>query len=450
MNLKRLLAVLAILILIAIAFVWYSGKDVNLKLARPVPAIGNDSIISVQAADPKGIKSFAAAVEQNGQSQTVYQDETRSNQASRVYTFSAGKKQASFLKEGPAKLVFKASSNDFRGRTTTLSQDIQVVLRPPSIVADGRQHYLNQGGSELVTMDLGGSWTEAGVRAGRYFAGSFAMPGEPDNSNNRFSLFPYPWDLSPDTIPVAFVRNIAGTEATATFWVKVFPKKFRESNIELNDRQLQKVDNELDPDGTGSLIERFVKLNREMRRANNQQIYDLRTNTESRMLWSGPFEPMKGARESYFADRRSYFYHGQKVDEQVHLGFDLAQTTNMPVLAANSGKVIYADRLGIYGNCVILDHGYTLQTLYGHMSKIGVKVGDTIQKGQQIGVSGLTGMAFGDHVHFSMLIAGIQVNPIEWWDEHWIHDRILSKIGPHEPSSPAVPSRKALRRSSRR
>jgi len=79
-----------------------------------------------------------------------------------------------------------------------------------------------------------------------------------------------------------------------------------------------------------------------------------------------------------------------------------------------------------------------------------VKVGDTIQKGQQIGVSGSTGMAFGDHVHFSMLIAGIQVNPIEWWDEHWIHDRILSKIGPHEPSSPAVPSRKALRRSSRR
>ena len=450
LNLKRFLAILAILILIALGFVWYSGKEVNVKLARPTPAIGADSVISVQASGPKGMKSFSASVEQDGQSQTVYHDETRSNQTSRVYTFSAGKKQASFLKEGPAKLILKAESNDFRGRTTTLSQDIQVVLRPPSIVADGRQHYLNQGGAELVTLDLGGSWTDAGVRVGQYSAGSFAMPGEPENSNNRFSLFPYPWDLSPDTMPIAFVRNIAGTEATTTFWVKVFPKKFRESNIELNDRELQKVDSELDPDGTGSLIERFVRLNREMRRANNQQIYDLRTKTENRMLWSGPFEPMKGARESYFADRRSYFYKGHKVDEQVHLGFDLAQTSNMPVLAANSGKVIYADQLGIYGNCVILDHGYTLQTLYGHMSKIGAKVGDVIQKGQQIGVSGSTGMAFGDHVHFSMLIAGIQVNPIEWWDEHWIHDRILSKIGPHEPSSPAVPSRTALRRSSRR
>jgi murein DD-endopeptidase MepM/ murein hydrolase activator NlpD len=448
-NLKHVAAAAAILILIVFGFVWFSGKEVNLKLARPVPAIGNDSIISVQAGGPKGVKSFSASVEQNGQSQTVYHDETRSTQTNRVYTFSAGKKEAAFLKEGPAKLILEASSNDFRGRTTALSQDIQVVLRPPSIVADGRQHYINQGGAELVILDVGGSWTEAGVRVGRYSAGSFPMPGQPENSNTRFSLFPYPWDLSPDTIPGAFVRNIAGTEATTTFWVKVFPKKFRESNIELNDRQLQKVDSELDPEGTGSLIDRFVKLNREMRRANNQQIYDLRTKTENRMLWSGPFEPMKGARESYFADRRSYFYNGRKVDEQVHLGFDLAQTTNMPVLAANSGKVIYADRLGIYGNCVILDHGYTLQTLYGHMSKIGVKVGDTIQKGQSMGASGLTGMAFGDHVHFSMLIAGIQVNPIEWWDEHWIHDRILSKLGTQDPS-PAVPSRKALRRSSRR
>ena len=450
LHLKRVLAVIALLILLVLGFVWFSGKSVDLKLARAVPAIGNDSIISVQAGGPNGVKSFSASVEQNGQSQTVYQDETRSKQSNRVYTFSAGKKQASFLKEGPARLIVNAASNDFRGRTTTLSQDIQVVLRPPSIVADGKQHYINQGGSELVTLDLGGSWTEAGVRVGRYSAGSFPMPGQPDNSNSRFSLFPYPWDVSPDTIPVAFVRNIAGTEATTTFWVKIFPKKFRESNIELNDRELQKVDSELDPEGTGSLIERFVKLNREMRRANNQQIYDLRMKTENRILWSGPFEPMKGARESYFADRRSYFYNGRKVDEQVHLGFDLAQTTNMPVLAANSGKVIYADRLGIYGNCVILDHGYTLQTLYGHMSKISVKVGDTIQKGQAMGLSGSTGMAFGDHVHFSMLIAGLQVNPIEWWDEHWIHDRILSKIGPQDPSSPALPSRKALRRSSRR
>jgi murein DD-endopeptidase MepM/ murein hydrolase activator NlpD len=190
-----------------------------------------------------------------------------------------------------------------------------------------------------------------------------------------------------------------------------------------------KVVGELDPGGTGNLVDRFVRLNRQLRRENSQTIYNLRTNTEKKILWSGPFIPVKGTRESFFADRRNYVYNGRKVDEQVHLGYDLAQTQNSPVKAANSGKVIYADRLGLYGNCVIIDHGYSLQSLYGHMSKLLVKVGDTVAKEQQIGVSGATGMAFGDHVHFSMMISGIQVDPKEWWDEHWIHDRILSKIG---------------------
>jgi Peptidase family M23 len=436
--LKKVLAVVAAVVVIVLGFVWFSGKHVNLKLVKAVPAIGTETPLRVEADSPDGVKSFLALVEQDGQSATVYQDKTRSKQASRIYTFVAGKKAAGFLKEGPAKLILKAKANDFRAASTELSQDIQVVLRPPTIVADGRQHYINQGGAELVVLDVGGNWTGAGVRVANYSAGTFPMPGEPDTSSHRFSLFPYPWDVSPNTTALAFARNAAGTEVTTTFWTKVFPKKFRESKIELNDRELQKVVGELDPEGSGSLVDRFVKINREMRRANAQQIYDLRNNTEKRILWSGPFIPVKGARESYFADRRSYFYNGRKVDEQVHLGYDLAQTTNMAVKAANSGKVIYADRLGIFGNCVIIDHGYSLESLYGHMSRIGVKVGDMVQKEQQIGVSGATGMAFGDHVHFSMLIAGVQVDPKEWWDEHWIHDRILSKIGPQGSAQEAA------------
>jgi murein DD-endopeptidase MepM/ murein hydrolase activator NlpD len=427
--LKRIVAVLAIAGLAVLGWFWFSGKEAELKFARPVPAIGTVTPIVVEVDDPAGVKSFSASVEQGGQSQIVYEDKTKSRQKARVYSFTAGKQQAAFLKEGTAKIVIKTRTNDFRGATKTISQDVQVVLKPPTIVADGRQHYINQGGAELVTLDLGGNWTEAGVHVANYSAGSFPMPGEPDNSNHRFSLFPFPWNVAEDTIPVAFVRNSTGTEVTTNFWTKIFPKTFRSSNIQLNDKNMQKVVGELDPGGTGSLADRFVKLNRGLREANSQTIYDLRKNTENRILWSGPFVPVKGARESYFADRRSYFYNGKKIDEQVHLGYDLAQTANTPVKAANSGKVIYADRLGIYGNCVIIDHGYSLQSLYGHMSKIDVKVGDRVAKEQQIGISGSTGMAFGDHVHFSMLVAGYQVDPKEWWDEHWIHDRILSKIG---------------------
>jgi murein DD-endopeptidase MepM/ murein hydrolase activator NlpD len=427
--LKIVTAALVALVLLIFGFVWFSGKSPTLKFVQPVTAVGAATQVSVEVNDPHGLKSFTAQLEQDGQTQVLMADKKATPEPVRIYGFLAGKKQAAFLKEGSATLVVTAKSNDFRGATQDLTQKVQVILRPPTIVADGRQHYINQGGAELVTLDLDGNWTDAGVRSGKYAAGTFALPGQPENSNHRFSLFPYPWDLSPDIEPVAYARNDAGTEVTASFWVKVFPKQFRKSDIQLNDRNIQKVVGELDPDGTGSPIDRFVKINREMRKVNAQTIYDLRTNTEHRILWSGPFIPIKGTRESYFADDRSYYYQGKKVDEQVHLGFDLAQTTNMNVTAANSGKVIYADRLGIYGNCVVLDHGYSLQTLYGHMSRIDVKVGEMVQKQQHIGVSGATGMAFGDHVHFSMLIAGVQVNPIEWWDEHWIKDRILSKIG---------------------
>jgi len=86
--------------------------------------------------------------------------------------------------------------------------------------------------------------------------------------------------------------------------------------------------------------------------------------------------------ESRFADDRTYTWQGKKVDEQTHLGFDLAKVAHAPVPAANDGKVIFADNLGIYGNCIVIDHGFGLQTIYGHMSQFEVKKGDLVKKGR--------------------------------------------------------------------
>jgi murein DD-endopeptidase MepM/ murein hydrolase activator NlpD len=156
---------------------------------------------------------------------------------------------------------------------------------------------------------------------------------------------------------------------------------------------------------------------------------DLRLKTEGRFLWSRPFRQLANTQvEAQFADHRRYLYRGAKVAEQDHLGFDLAATANVPVVAANDGKVAFADFLGIYGNCVVIDHGYALQSIYGHLNTIGVKAGDAVKQGQEIGRSGSTGLAGGDHLHFSMQVDGVQVNPTEWWDEHWIHDRVLLKF----------------------
>src|SRR4029077_10423333 len=111
------------------------------------------------------------------------------------------------------------------------------------------------------------------------------------------------------------------------------------------------------------------------------------------------------------------------------LGFDLAVTANVPVVAANAGKVVNASWLGIYGNWVIIDPVMCVASLYGPLSSFEVGVGDSVTKGQTIGRSGMTGLAGGDHLHFTMLANGRMVNPVEWWDAHWIQDRVLRKLG---------------------
>ena len=147
------------------------------------------------------------------------------------------------------------------------------------------------------------------------------------------------------------------------------------------------------------------------------------------MLWKEPFRQLANSKvESGFADHRAYLYNDNEIDQQVHLGFDLASTRNAAILSANSGTVVYADYLGIFGNCVVIDHGMGLQSLYAHLSSINVSKGHYVEQNQELGRSGQTGLAGGDHLHFTMLLHGYPVNPIEWWDPNWIEDRILLKL----------------------
>jgi hypothetical protein len=401
----------------------------------PVKAIGASTPVKVEVTSAYGLRLFTAVLEQNGARYTVFEQHkparrvlfVRHREAPRVIGFPAGKQQAPALKAGKATLIVEAQSNDFLGRTISATFDLDVVLEPPRLVVDEAQHYINQGGSELVTFTVSGDWSEAGVKVGPYAFRSFQMPGRP--KNERFSLFGFSWDLPVDTVPHVYARNAAGTEVTGRFWFKVFPKPFRTRDLEITDAFLDKVVNQIDPAGKGDLLTRFLRINRDLRKQNNQALADLRLKTEERVLWNGPFLQLANSQvEAHFADVRSSVYKGKKVDQQVHLGYDLAVTAHVPVVAANDGRVVWAADLGIYGNCIVLDHGYGLQSIYGHLSSFDVKAGDVVKKGQAMGHSGSTGLAGGDHLHFSMQVDGVQVNPVEWFDAHWIRDRILSKL----------------------
>jgi hypothetical protein len=436
-KVKAIIAVAALAIVLTVGLVAMSNHTA-LSMTPAVKVVGISTPVVVTVTNPHGVRHVAAWLEQNGARYPLYEENSPANrvfwsrhQPPRSVTFEAGRNKAPVLKEGKARLLVEAVSNDLRGSTDSAAYDLDVVLTPPRVIPDDLQHYINQGGMELVTFTATGSWNEAGVKVGKYTFRSFPLSG--GGPDQRFAMFAYPWDLPSETTPTVYARNQAGTEAAGRFWFKLFPKKFRVRDFEINDALMEKLVTSVDPTGQlapgPDLLSRFLKINGEMRQKNNQQMADLRFKSEEKILWSGPFIHY-GKEEADFADVRNYIYHGKKVDQQVHLGFDLSDVQNAPVNAANDGRVVWAADLGIFGNCIVLDHGYALQSIYGHLRQIDVKVGEMVKKGQKMGIAGQTGLAGGVHVHFSMQIDGVQTNPREWWDEHWIKDRVMSKLEP--------------------
>jgi murein DD-endopeptidase MepM/ murein hydrolase activator NlpD len=277
----------------------------------------------------------------------------------------------------------------------------------------------------------------SGVRVGKVEYPGFDAGGSDKTIKAAFFALLYDQDMK--SAIVAFARDEAGNEAHATFIDNVFPKPFKKSRIELDDRFMNRVVPEIiqhspelktaAPAEGGDMLDGFLKVNGELRKMNGDQIAALAAKTAPTRLWMGPFVQLGNSQvEAKFADHRTYVYKGKEVDQQDHLGFDLAVTANVAIVAANNGQVVHASWLGIFGNCVIIDHGMGVQSLYGHLSSIDVKVGDRVTKGQTIGRSGMTGLAGGDHLHFTMLVGGHPVNPVEWWDPHWIKDRVERKL----------------------
>ena len=426
---KAILVVIAIVVLAPIVYVVARSATPVVDLTSPVTSLGQATPIAVHVHDPRGVSKLSATVEQNGTQYAVWQSAQPSSAADTTFSFTAGVKTTPQLRDGKAKLIVEATSNDLLRKTARLERAVTVVTQPPTISVDSDQHYLYLGMADLATFNVSGGWTEAGVRVGDQTYRAWPMPG---GKPGFFSLYAFAWNMPLGTIPLAYASNGTGNDVTSPLVVQ-FPKKeqpkYTVHDLQVSDTFMQKVVGELDPNGSGDPVARFVRINSEMRRANNKTLSDLRFKTADRFLWSQPFTRQSHSQaESTFADLRNYIYQGKKIDQQVHLGYDLAVTQHVGVEASNDGRVVYAAPLGIYGNCIVVDHGYGLQTIYGHLSHIAVHEGDMVKRGQVMGQSGMTGMAGGDHIHFAMQLDGVQIDPKEWWDSHWIQDHIAKRV----------------------
>jgi murein DD-endopeptidase MepM/ murein hydrolase activator NlpD len=336
------------------------------------------------------------------------------------------------LHEGPATLEVWARDDFWRpwrlGDKPSATFPITVDLTPPKLEILAVTTYLYQGGAGLVAFRVSEA-ARATVSVGPAVVPSF--PIGPPERGGRVALIPLFHDIAPATPITIAAQDEAGNAVTSGVAAEVRPRRFPKDTIEIRDAFLQAKVPELlpQPPAGQSLVDSFLVINRDQRKQAELTKRELGAKTAATPLWEGAFvQPRNTKVFSNFAETRTYVHNGRTIDTQVHFGFDLASTKQSPVPAANKGVVAFAAPLTIYGNTVIVDHGLGLQTLYAHLSSIGVKVGDAVGKGQELGRSGATGLAIGDHLHYEVLLHGFSVTPVEWWDAKWIRDRIAKPL----------------------
>ena len=435
----------------------FSTEAPAIKLTQQIKGIGKQTEIEFTVRDKEyALKSVSVDVQQGNRSFSVPAASEIHNApsppwwkiwaghaaSSGVFKAQIGHGHIPDLKEGHATLEIVATNDSwghfFKGGRSELRLGLPVRLHAPKIDVLTTQVYVDQGGCDLVLFKVSPGTAKSGIEVGKYFFPSW--PVKKSLPDTRMCLFAYPYNMDPKTPAHIIARDDAGNETVSSFSYEVTPEKFRKGKINLSDSFMERVVPPIlshNPDlrDQGNLLQNYLMINRRLRMIESQLLVAYSEKTAPEFLWTKPFLRFPHSKvEAHFADYRTYYYNGQVVDHEVHLGYDLASTAHAPIPAANSGVVVFAHYFGIYGNAILIDHGCGLQTLYGHLSSFAVKPGEHVARGQIIGHTGETGLAGGDHLHFSVLLDGVFVDPLEWWDPHWIKDRITNKLAPYQSS----------------
>ncbi|MEE8313293.1 MAG: M23 family metallopeptidase [Myxococcota bacterium] len=337
------------------------------------------------------------------------------------------------LSDGRATLHVEATDYSWIGNVAHESVPLMIDTRTPRIQLETGLTYVRRGGTELVVYTVDEDTQRDGVVLGDHFFPGFPHPSDPEK---RVAFYAIPPDTPPDSLPSLLAADQAGNETSVAVRIEVIERSFPEDSLGLNEDFMRAKVTEiagkapaLTSEEAEDLLNAYLSINRDTRAENEATIAEVCSDSSEDRIWHGPFLQLPNSSVgSRFGARRTYRFGDREVDRQVHLGYDLASTSQAPVPAANDGVVVFADELGIYGNMVILDHGLGLFSMYGHLSNLGVEKGTLVSRGDELGHTGTTGLAGGDHLHFSMLVSGVFVDPLEWFDPKWIQEHIEVKF----------------------
>jgi murein DD-endopeptidase MepM/ murein hydrolase activator NlpD len=432
-----------VVLLIWFAVTRLEGEPPSVALDLPSPFyLGKSVELAVGVADPKsGLRRFRAVISKAGKEvvladadfptsgflglEKVRSEELKLKIDPAAMGLSDGK--------GVLRVVVADYSwrNWWHGNVSDIQKEIVIDTKPPVIESLTQQTYVNQGGAGLAVYRLSEPCPASGVRVGSvFFPGYSGYYADPAICIAFFALN----HLQGAGTEISLEATDPAGNSTRSRFPYFFRKKtFKKDTLTVNDGFINQILPEfhalLPAKPNATLKDKFLFINRDLRQANYRSIVETTRKSEPAMLWKGPFLRLpNSAPRAGFADHRTYFYEGKEIDQQDHLGVDLASLAHSAVPAANSGIVAYSGFLGIYGQTVILDHGFGLFSMYSHLSQVAVRMGDRVLKDGLLGNTGSTGLAGGDHLHFSILIHNTFVDPIEWWDPHWIQDNVTLKL----------------------
>ncbi len=422
------------------AYIYFSPQfeRVAPKLELPKKVFWNqDSPIVVHASDNNGIKGYQAIVSDGKQSIVVASGSFTIPQKEATINISIPEKNNLDQKASPWILTVTVSDkslwNFMQGNSTTKDVKVIVDRQPPLVGVVANSPSIVRGGSALVVLqasdeNLKDVYVEAG---GERFK---VMPYKKDGFYATLVVWPFrvkPKDYSAKIV----ATDTAGNKRVVEIPFELMNKRYRVSNIKVGDSFLDGKIAEVASansltSGIKDKLKRFKAVNEDLRKENEKIIHEhtKKVTPIDYDKWKlKAFYPLKGAKVvAQFGDERHYFYKNsnKEISHSYHLGYDLASVKRAPIRSSSRGEVVFASYNGIYGNMPIIDHGFGLYTLYGHCSSILVREGEKVKNNQVIAKTGTTGLALGDHLHFGVLVQGIEVWPMDWMKQNWIKKHI--------------------------
>ena len=400
----------------------------SLTLLPETSRVGPAQNLTAEVTDPSGVRRVKITVRRSTQSLVVLDQEFSDSAPRRDVTFNL---RDAKLPEGAFDLEIKAYDASYagfgKGNSSTLTLPMRLDSQPPRIAVKTVPPAIRRGGSALIVYTISEDVAETGVRVGDWF-----FPGHRQPNGAYACLFPFPYTMNASSFsPEIVARDTADNVTSSRLLVNIQNRIFKTDTVNIGDSLLNAKAEELARlcPNESPVLAQYICVNTKVRLENDAKLLELGQNTSPTFLAAPYLKRLpRSAVKAGFGDFRTYLFNGEKIDEQTHTGLDLASVAHAEIPAAQAGRVISAEYLGIYGNMVLVDHGLGLMTLYAHMSETFVKPGDAVQAGDILGKTGTTGMAVGDHVHFSVLVGGLPVSPIEWLDAAWVRDNILRRL----------------------